>query len=54
VFENWVFGNWDVGAAEKFIVNMGKNISNNKNSPLKTTFHYSMFGANTSGTKSPS
>jgi len=34
-------GNWDVGTLEKFIVDMAGKVSNNKNIPLKTTFHYS-------------
>jgi hypothetical protein len=34
-------GNWDVGPLEKFIVDLGGNISNNKKIPLKTTFHNS-------------
>ena len=34
-------GNWDVGTLEKFVVDMGGNISNKKNIPLKTTFHHS-------------
>ena len=34
-------GNWDVGTLEKFVVDMGGKISNNKNVPLKTTFHHS-------------
>ena len=34
-------GNCDVGAMEKLIVDMGKKDSNNKNIPLKTTFHHS-------------
>jgi len=34
-------GNWDVGTLEKFIGDMGRNVSNNRNIPLKTTFHYS-------------
>jgi len=34
-------GNWDVGTLEKFIGDMGGKVSNNKNIPLKTTFHYS-------------
>jgi len=34
-------GDWDVGIMEKFIVDMGGEVSNNKDIPLKTTFHYS-------------
>jgi hypothetical protein len=34
-------GNWDVGTLGKFIVDMGGKVSNNKDIPLKTTFHYS-------------
>jgi hypothetical protein len=34
-------GKWDVGPLEKLVVDIGGNISNNENPPLKTTFHYS-------------
>ena len=42
-------GNWDVGTLEKFVVDMGGKVTNNKRNPLKTTpinagsstFHYS-------------
>jgi hypothetical protein len=47
-------GNWNVGTLEKFIFEMGGKVTNNKNIPLKTTFHYSMCGAKTAGPeKSP-
>jgi len=51
MMEYWVLGNWDVGTLEKFIGDMGGKISNNKNIPLKTTFHYSMCGAKTYGAR---
>jgi hypothetical protein len=41
MMEYWVLGNWDVGTLEKFIVDMGGKVSNNKKIPLKTTFHNS-------------
>jgi hypothetical protein len=40
MLEYWVLGNWNVGTLEKFIVEMGGKVTNNKNIPLKTTFHY--------------
>ena len=51
-------GNWDVGPLEKFIVDMGAKVSNNKKIPLKQhsiipLFHYSMCGAKTSGPEKP-
>jgi len=42
-------GNWDVGTMEKFIIDMRGEVSNNRNIPSKTTFHYSMCGAKTAG-----
>ena len=41
MMEYWVLGDWDVGTLEEFIVDMGGKVSNNKDIPLKTTFHYS-------------
>jgi hypothetical protein len=41
MLEYWVLGIWDIGTLKKFIVDMGGKVSNNKNIPLKTTFHYS-------------
>jgi len=41
MLEYWVLGNWDVGTLEKFIADMGGKVSNNKNLPLKITFHHS-------------
>jgi hypothetical protein len=55
-------GIWGVGPLERFFVDMGGEVSNNKKIPTKTTpinagsstFHYSMCGAKTSGLeKSP-
>ena len=61
MLEYWVLGDWDVGTLEEFIVDMGGKVSNNKDIPLKTTFHYSiiplfhysMCGAKISGPEKP-
>ena len=42
MLEHWVLGNWDIGPAEKFSIDMGENISENKDLPLETTFQYSI------------
>ena len=41
MMEYWVLGNWVVGTLEKSIVGVRKKVSNDKDIPLKTTFHYS-------------
>ena len=59
MMEHWVLGNWDIGPLEKFSIDMGENISENENLPLKTTFQYSIIpffhvqGINTKPQKTP-
>jgi len=41
MMEYWGSGNWDVGTLEKSTVGVRKKVSNDKDIPLKTTFHRS-------------
>ena len=41
MLEYWALGKWDVDSLEKWVVDIGENLSNIENSPSKTPFQSS-------------
>jgi len=42
IMENWVLGNWNFGLLKKFIPDIGGNLTNAGNPPLRTKFKRSI------------